>query len=155
MQKRLTRLLSGLAITLAVSLSASFTGYAATLVTDVTGYTLNSQGEMVTFNKILFAEGKVLQLNPSHVPADATVIDGNNKVLLPGLIDAHGHLLGLGGNLMEVDLRESDSMQQAAQWVADYAMMHADQEWIKGRGWNQELWSDRSFPTAVLFLETI
>ncbi|HCS81486.1 MAG TPA: amidohydrolase, partial [Alteromonas macleodii] len=68
MQKRLTRLLSGLAITLAVSLSASFTGYAATLVTDVTGYTLNSQGEMVTFNKILFAEGKVLQLNPSHVP---------------------------------------------------------------------------------------
>ena len=54
MQKRLTRLLSGLAITLAVSLSASFTGYAATLVTDVTGYTLNSQGEMVTFNKILF-----------------------------------------------------------------------------------------------------
>ena len=150
MQKRLTRLLSGLATTMAVSLSVSFAGYASTVVTNVTGYTLNPQGEMVTFNTVLFDEGKVLQLNPTQVPADATVIDGNNKVLLPGLIDAHGHLLGLGGNLMEVDLRESSSMQQAAQWVADYAMMHADQEWIKGRGWNQELWSDRSFPTAAV-----
>lgn len=150
MQKRLTRLLSGLATTLAVSMSASFAGYASTVVTNVTGYTLNPQGEMVTFNTIVFDEGKVVQLNPTEMPADATVIDGNNKVLLPGLIDAHGHLLGLGGNLMEVDLRESSSMQQAAQWVADYAMMHADQEWIKGRGWNQELWSDRSFPTAAV-----
>lgn len=38
---------------------------------------------------------------------DVIVIDGNNKVLLLGLIDVYGYLFGLGGNLMEVDLCES------------------------------------------------
>ena len=69
--------------------------------------------------------------------------------MLPGLIDAHGHLLGLGANLLEVNLRESSSAQDAAKMVADYAFANAQQDWITGRGWNQELWSDRAFPTAA------
>ena len=41
--------------------------------------------------------------------------------MLPGLI-IHGHLLGLGANLLEVDLRESSSAQDAAKTVAEYAL---------------------------------
>lgn len=121
---------------------------ASTLIENVRGYTLNEKGELVQFKRILLNRGKVISLDPTSVPNKAEVIDGRNAVMLPGLIDAHGHLLGLGGNLLEVDLRDSKTMSQAAKWVADYALAHMDQDWIKGRGWNQELWSDRSFPTA-------
>lgn len=121
---------------------------ASTLIENVRGYTLNEMGELVQFKRILLNHGKVISLDPTSVPNKAEVIDGRNAVMLPGLIDAHGHLLGLGGNLLEVDLRDSKTMSQAAKWVADYALAHMDQDWIKGRGWNQELWSDRSFPTA-------
>ena len=121
---------------------------ASTLIDNVRGYTLNDKGELIRFKRILINHGKVISLDPSSVPNKATVINAQNAVMMPGLIDAHGHLLGLGGNLLEVDLRDSKSMSQAAQWVADYALAHMDQDWIKGRGWNQELWSDRAFPTA-------
>ena len=121
---------------------------ASTLIENARGYTLNEKGELVQFKRILLNRGKVISLDPTSVPNKAEVIDGRNAVMLPGLIDAHGHLLGLGGNLLEVDLRDSKTMSQAAKWVADYALAHMDQDWIKGRGWNQELWSDRSFPTA-------
>ena len=121
---------------------------ASTLIDNVRGYTLNDKGELIRFKRILISHGKVISLDPSSVPSKATVINAQNAVMMPGLIDAHGHLLGLGGNLLEVDLRDSKSMNQAAQWVADYALAHMDQDWIKGRGWNQELWSDRAFPTA-------
>jgi len=75
-------------------------------------------------------------------------IDGEGLVMLPGLIDAHGHLLCLGANLLEVDLRESASAANAAESVAEYALANSTQPWITGRGWNQELWSDRAFPTS-------
>ena len=151
-KKSLLTLSATLLLSVGISLSLS----AATLVTNVKGYTLNEQGKLIQFKRLLVDDnGKVVSLDPNKVPAGTTKLDGHDKVLLPGLIDAHGHLLGLGGNLLEVDLRESGTMQEAAQWVAQYAMGHADQEWIKGRGWNQELWSDRSFPNAEVLDDVI
>lgn len=122
---------------------------AATLVNNVKGYTLDNSGKLTTFNNLVIDHGKVVAANVdvNDYSIDKT-IDGEGKVMLPGLIDAHGHLLGLGANLLEVDLRESTSVQNAAKMVADYAFAKPAQAWITGRGWNQELWSDRAFPTA-------
>ena len=122
---------------------------AATLVNNVKGYTLDNSGKLTTFNNLVIDHGKVVAANVgvNDYSIDKT-IDGEGKVMLPGLIDAHGHLLGLGANLLEVDLRESTSAQNAAKMVADYAFAKPAQAWITGRGWNQELWSDRAFPTA-------
>ena len=122
---------------------------AATLVNNVKGYTLDNSGKLTTFNNLVIDHGKVVAANVdvNDYSIDKT-IDGEGKVMLPGLIDAHGHLLGLGANLLEVDLRESTSAQNAARMVADYAFAKPAQAWITGRGWNQELWSDRAFPTA-------
>ncbi|WP_218312998.1 amidohydrolase [Alteromonas antoniana] len=120
-----------------------------TLVENVKGYTLNSSGELVSFNALLIEDGKVVSLDAETPQAD-TVIDGKGKTLIPGLIDAHGHLLGLGANLLEVDVRESGSAKEAAEAVAAYAFANPQQIWITGRGWNQELWPDRAFPTAAM-----
>lgn len=127
------------------------TAIAATLVSNVKGYTLDEAGKLITFSSILIEEGKVHSLNPELGSLDVTVsdtIDGKGQVMLPGLIDAHGHLLGLGANLLEVDLRTASSAADAADKVAAYAFANQGQPWITGRGWNQELWSDRAFPRA-------
>ena len=137
--------------------SLSSIACAATLFTNVKGYTLNDDAELVTFSNILIDDGKVVSLNVSAKDTKAGMtddvsitetIDGEGLVMLPGLIDAHGHLLGLGANLLEVDLRESTSAANAADSVAEYALANSTQPWITGRGWNQELWSDRAFPTS-------
>ena len=121
------------------------------LLKNINGYTLDEQGKLKQFSQILVKDGKVVSTDQgaANKVDDARVIDGNGKTLLPGMIDAHGHMLGLGSNLLEVDLRAAGSAQEAAQRVADYALAHGDQEWITGRGWNQEQWPDRAFPTAV------
>ncbi|WP_269521231.1 amidohydrolase [Alteromonas sp. BMJM2] len=122
---------------------------AATLVKNVKGYTLNDSGTLVQFSNMVMDEGKVLALDANAENFDISkTIDGEGKVMLPGLIDAHGHLLGLGANLLEVNLRESTSAGNAAKMVSDYAFANKAQSWITGRGWNQELWSDRAFPSA-------
>ncbi|MCU7553724.1 amidohydrolase [Alteromonas sp. ASW11-19] len=125
------------------------------LVKDVNGYTLNAEGDLITFSNMLVEDGKVAGLNVSGSQQTDRVLDGGGKTLLPGLIDAHGHLLGLGANLLEVDLRDSTSAAEAAETVAAYAFANPEQRWITGRGWNQELWSDRAFPTASVLDEKI
>ena len=119
------------------AMTTTLTVDAATLVENVKGYTLNEKGELTTFKNLLLDEGKVvaLDIEKGKTSVDDT-IDGEGKVMLPGLIDAHGHLLGLGANLLEVDLRESKSAKDAAKMVAEYAFANGQQAWITGRGWN-------------------
>ena len=123
--------------------------YADTLlIKNVNGYTLDESGELVTFKALAVDDGKISALNPDTTVQYDRTVDGSGKTLLPGMIDAHGHLLGLGSNLLEVDLRDTDSVQQAVSKVAEYALANSAGEWITGRGWNQELWSDRAYPRA-------
>ena len=149
MIKTTTRKWIGLSMLLSALVSQSV--LADTLyVNNVKGRTLNADGKLVSFTSILIEDGKVKSLDPTHdnVKADRT-LDGRGVFLLPGLIDAHGHLLGLGANLLEVNLRESTSASDAAARVKSYALANPNQFWITGRGWNQELWSDKAFPSAA------
>lgn len=121
-----------------------------TLITNVKGYTLNEKGRLQQFSAALIADGKIASLDPQNIPQDAVRIDGKQKIMLPGLIDAHGHLLMLGASLLQVDVRDASSAQDAAKLVTQYAKAHPEQQWITGSGWNQELWPDRRFPTAAI-----
>lgn len=144
MKKKNTWRLSALALFFTASTALADT----TLVKNVAGYTLDDSGKLVSFSSILIEDGKVKTLDPQSTRADA-IVDGDGNVMLPGLIDAHGHLLGLGSSLLEVDVRDSSSAADAAKKAAAYAFAHQKQEWIFGSGWNQEVWPDRSFPTAA------
>ena len=79
---------------------------------------------------------------------DIERIDAGGNTILPGLIDAHGHVLGLGQLKLQADLRGSDSVAAAVERVRRFALANADAGWITGHGWNQVLWPDRKFPTA-------
>lgn len=132
---------------------------AQTLITNVNGYTLDSAGKLVTFSQMLIKNdrvakigkilgSKILGSDPNY-SGDTIIIDGQGKTLLPGLIDAHGHMLGLGQNLLEVDLRGTASEQEAIQRVLGFVANSAatNDSWVVGRGWNQVLWDNSEFPT--------
>ncbi len=123
----------------------------STVVHNIKGYTFTNDRELVSFSSIAFKDGKVLAIGDNKLknqyPA-AKQINGNGKVLLPGIVDGHGHMLGLGFNLLNVDVRDIGSAKLTAEWVAKYAASNPNLTWIKGRGWNQELWPTNAYPTA-------
>jgi predicted amidohydrolase YtcJ len=81
--------------------------------------------------------------------ADANVVDYSGATILPGLIDAHGHLYGLGLALDTVDVVDTTSIEDIGKRVTERASSTTATEWITGRGWDQNDWSVREFPTAT------
>ena len=75
------------------------------------------------------------------------IIDLGGKTVLPGLIDAHCHLYGLGLSRMTVDLLGTHSEKEAAEKIARRAVVSKPEQWIRGSGWDQNEWQSKSFPT--------
>ena len=79
--------------------------------------------------------------------AQTRVIDLGGRTVIPGMVDAHGHVAGLGDALAIVDLVGSTSVEDVvARVVAKFDGKSAGQ-WIAGRGWDQNRWGDTRFPT--------
>ena len=130
----------------------SFSAFAdTTLYTNVNGYTLNSDYELLRFNAIQFTDDRVDAIfgEGEELPDDASkVIDGGGQTMIPGLVDAHGHVLTYGLGLLRVDLVGATTEAEAARRVLNFAADNTELDWIQGRGWNQVLWDSNEFPTA-------
>lgn len=74
-------------------------------------------------------------------------IDAKGQAVYPGFIDAHAHFLGYGQSLFMVDLFGTASWQEVIDRVKQFAKEHPDEKWIKGRGWDQNKWPGKSYPT--------
>lgn len=137
---------------LLIATLASFSISAAPVVlTNIQGYGFDKQRQLVNFQTLVFdnASGKVVARGSNELLAafpDAIKLDGQGKTVLPGLIDGHGHILGLGEYLKQADLRGLASETISAAAVADFARQNPEQQWIIGRGWNQVLWPTNAFP---------
>ena len=133
---------------------AAMSVQAQTVIENANGYTLDSKGELVQFTALAFdAQGKILAVGSaadvSAKAPGARRVDMGGKTLLPGLIDAHGHVFGLGQMLTQLDLSQTTSLEGALKAIADYSRANAGQGWLRGRGWNQENWKLGRFPTAA------
>lgn len=78
-------------------------------------------------------------------------LDGGGATVIPGLIDAHGHLMGLGDALMRADLMGADSKAEILARLQAFAADLPPGAWLLGRGWDQNRWpeAERDFPTAA------
>lgn len=76
----------------------------------------------------------------------AQVVDLDGAFVMPGLQDAHGHLLGLGTALAEVDLVGTTSFAEVVERAAAKAATLPKGEWVLGRGWDQNDWADTAMP---------
>jgi predicted amidohydrolase YtcJ len=81
--------------------------------------------------------------------AGAPVHDARGATVVPGLIDAHAHLMGLGYALMRADLVGARSKAEVIARLEAFAADLPEDAWLLGRGWDQNLWPERSFPTAA------
>ncbi|MDT0607741.1 amidohydrolase [Croceitalea rosinachiae] len=68
------------------------------------------------------------------------LLDLKGKTMTPGLIEGHGHFMGLGYNELNLDLINTASYQQIVDAVAEKAKTAVPGEWILGRGWHQSKW---------------
>jgi predicted amidohydrolase YtcJ len=122
-----------------------------TLINNIQGYSFDNNRQLFEFDSMAIAAGKVLETGTSigaNYP-EANIIDGQGKTLIPGIIDAHGHVSSLGYTLQRIDVRQAGSAVEAAAAVGDYAASNQYLSWVRGRGWNQVLWPDKQFPTAA------
>ncbi len=122
------------------------------LLRHVNGYTLDHSGRLQRFQALLVDHGKVvatgtdaaLTLRAGH----ARVIDGGGRTLLPGLTDAHGHVMALDQTLNQADLSATSTLAAALATVKSFAAARPGAPWVRGGGWNQVIWKLGRFPTA-------
>lgn len=76
------------------------------------------------------------------------VIDLDGKILTPGFIESHGHIMGVGYNEIELDLAGVQSFDEMIEMVKQAAAAAEPGEWIVGRGWHQDKWSE--MPTDMV-----
>jgi len=128
--------------------------HADTIIDHANGYTLTAAGTLQRFTSLGFDDlGRVIVVGGEKDTAarlpDAQHIDAQGKTLLPGLIDAHGHVFELGEIASGVDLFGATSLGGAVRAVAEFSRNHPKNAWIVGYGWNQEVWKLGRFPTAA------
>ncbi len=122
-----------------------------TLVEHVHGYTLVGE-RLRRFDALAFANGRVLATGSASILRrryrDAERVDGGGKTLLPGLIDAHGHITNLGFQQTRIQLVGTQNLADAQQRIRAYVTAQPELSWYRGAGWNQVIWQLGRFPLA-------
>ncbi|SEK36922.1 hypothetical protein SAMN05216262_101183 [Colwellia chukchiensis] len=136
---------------LLLTLSPALVLAKSTLIKNIQGYTI-ADNKLSQFSAIAFTNDKIDKIYSASEPLPShkglTIIDGEGKTLLPGLIDSHGHILNYGLSLLRADLVNSRSEQDAVNKTLAYAKANTTLTWIQGRGWNQSQWPSNAFPSA-------
>ncbi|WP_394440494.1 amidohydrolase family protein [Sphingobium naphthae] len=168
MKNYVSSALAGAAMALAL---CPLPALAAGVIDNVNGIALDANGAIVHFGALLIDDdGKVEKLIqgrykepeykrpkkrkkgepwPEPPKGLAFKLDAGGKTLIPGLIDAHGHVMGLGLSLITLDLSDTRSLAQAQEKIRAYVAANPGRKWIIGTGWNQEQWGLGRFPTAA------
>ena len=115
-----------------------------TVYYNASGYTIESDS-LLSFSTLVVDGQKVFAVGGDDLASK--YLEG--KTLLPGIIDAHGHVMGLGFQELQINLAGITSLQGTLQELKEYAEANPELEWIIGRGWNQTLWEENRFPTAA------
>ena len=86
-----------------------------------------------------------------YIGPNTQVIDLKGQLAIPGLIESHGHFMGLGSSKMNLDLMDVKDWDEIVAMVAAAAKQAKPGEWILGRGWHQEKWASAPKPNVEGF----
>lgn len=111
-------------------------------------YTVNDKFDVV--EAMAIKDGKILELGTTAAIREKYSAkeeqDAKGKAIYPGFIDAHAHFFGYGESLQSVDLSGTTSWEEVLTRTSEFAKTHPD-GWLTGRGWDQNDWADKQFPT--------
>lgn len=122
------------------------------LVDNVIGITMDEEGQVKRFEALVIDDdGRIAQVltRGQERPRTDYREDGEGRVMIPGMIDAHAHVMGVGFGALTLDLSDTNSLEEALQKIRAFAAENESRPWILGRGWNQEKWGLGRFPTAA------
>ncbi len=118
------------------------------LVYNATIYTVDSSFStaeaMVIEGGKIVAVGKTADLEKEYEAKEK--LDAQGKFIYPGFIDAHAHFVGYGLSLQRVDLVGTNSWEEVVEKLKTFAAENKE-GWITGRGWDQNDWEIKEFPT--------
>lgn len=113
-------------------------------------YTVDENRPFV--DAMVVKDGRVVFVGPDRMAMNykgpsTKVVDLDGRTVIPGMIDSHGHLSGLGQTLETVNLVGTKSYEEIVEKVAARAAQLPAGTWVLGRGWDQNDWADTRFPT--------
>lgn len=112
-------------------------------------YTVDNQFSVV--EAMAVQDGKIVDVGTNddilkEYKSDS-VVNAEGAIVYPGFIDAHAHFVGYGQSLFAVDLMFVSSWDEVINRVKDFAAKHPGKSWIRGRGWDQNRFPGKQFPT--------
>ena len=123
-----------------------------TIVVNGVIYTVDSSFStaqaMAIKDGIIVATGTDAEILAAYTSTEK--IDAKGQAVYPGFIDAHAHFVGYGKSLFQVDLFGTTSWEEAVERVKVFAAAHPELAWIEGRGWDQNKWPGKKYPTNAL-----
>lgn len=119
----------------------------------VNGTVITLDDETPRAEGLAVQDGRIVAVGSSRemrswVGNGTEIVDLADRVAIPGLIEGHGHFLGLGRARMILDLTTTTSFQDIVDMVAAAAEEAEPGEWITGRGWHQEKWTSTPDPNV-------
>jgi predicted amidohydrolase YtcJ len=105
-----------------------------------------------TAEAIAIHNGKIIAVGSNteirkHTGNDTKLIDAKDKTVIPGLVDCHVHMTGLGQFLQNLDLRNVQSIKEMQKKLTEYAQKNPKKTWILGGRWDQERFTEKRYPT--------
>ena len=99
------------------------------------------------------AQGRILAVGSARELQqrypDAKRVDASGRTVIPGLIDAHGHVMGLGYALMRADLVDARDKDEVIARLRAFEKQLPPNAWLLGGGWDQNDWPGKTFPSAA------
>lgn len=99
-------------------------------------------------------DGKIIYVGSNdgvkkHIGSLTNQVDGKGKFLMPGLIEGHGHIHGMGASLVNLNLMKVKNWEEILALVKAAAAKAKPGDWIIGRGWHQEKWDHAPSPNHM------
>ena len=111
-------------------------------------YSLDS--ENTTYTAMAIDKGRIVTLGSDDLKdrfIAKQLVNLEGKAVVPGLIDAHSHFYGLGLGTLHVDLVGTESIDEVLARIDVFRSQNSDVDFIYGRGWDQNDWNIKEFPT--------
>ncbi len=164
MKKLINIIFSGCLIVVITHCSTSTLNPAEQILMNGTIYSIDEQNS--TYNWIAVSGDSIVGVGlestyDEFLGENTQVIDLKGYTVFPGFIEGHAHIMGVGENLLNVDLMNTTSYEEVVAMVAERAAETPEGQWILGRGWHQDRWENdpegmfQGFPSHDLLSEAV